>query len=135
MEAFFDIFRDNFFEAVCAVITTCAFAICSLIYRKIRGLIQAVLAMNHDQLYRMGEFYILTNQITVAELKNLEYLYSGYHAIGGNGTGTEIYEKCKELPVVDRRTKYNPYYTERAKTKEDAARNAQKYGKEYRYGK
>ena len=110
-----DLILNHIVEIVCTTITGGVFAMISLLYRRIKGLIEAVMAINHDQLYRMGEFYILTNQITVNEMKNLEYLYRGYHALGGNGTGTEIYEKCKELPVVDRRTKYNPYYTERMK--------------------
>ena len=110
-----DFITDNIIELLCAAITTGVFGMFSKLYKKIKGLVEAVMAINHDQLYRMGEFYILTNQITVNEMKNLEYLYRGYHALGGNGTGTEIYEKCKELPVVDRRTKYNPYYTERMK--------------------
>ena len=111
-----EILQEHFIEVFCATITAGVFGMFSHTYKKFKGLIMAVLAINHDQLYRQGEFYILTNEITVSELRNLEYLYKGYHALGGNGTGTEIYEKCKELPVVDRRTKYNPYYTERIKT-------------------
>lgn len=71
----------------------------------------ALLSLNHDMLYRNGKFYIHSKQITIDELKNLEYLYKSYHALGGNGTGTEIYEKCKDLPIVEKRTVMNPYYT------------------------
>ena len=71
----------------------------------------ALMALNHDMLYRNGKFYIHSNQITIEELRNLEFLYNSYHALGGNGTGTEIYEKCKELPIVEKRTAMNPYYT------------------------
>ena len=28
-----------------------------------------------------------------------EHLYKAYHALGGNGTGTEIYKRVKELPM------------------------------------
>ena len=48
----------------------------------------ALLSLNHDMLYRNGKFYIHSKQITIDELKNLEYLYKSYHALGGNGTGT-----------------------------------------------
>ena len=34
-------------------------------------------------------------------LKNLEYLYKSYHALGGNGTGTELYNRAKALPICD----------------------------------
>ena len=104
---------NNIVEVTCITLVTAFFGVMGYLLKKANGLVEAVLAMNHDQLYRQGEFYILSGEITVSELKNLEYLYSGYHALGGNGTGTELFEKCKELPVVDRRTKYNPYYTQR----------------------
>lgn len=108
-----DLIRDNFISILCAGIAGVATGIMTRLYRKINGLILSVMAMGHDDLFRYAEFYILTNEITVKELENLEHIYKGYHALGGNGTGTEIFEKCKELPVVDKRTKYNPYYTER----------------------
>lgn len=31
----------------------------------------------------------------------IEYLYRGYHALGGNGTGTELYERVKELKLKE----------------------------------
>lgn len=68
------------------------------------------LAMAHDVLYRYATFYIATNQITVEEMRNLTYIYEEYAAMGGNGTGKELYERCKELPIVEKRTKWNPYY-------------------------
>lgn len=29
----------------------------------------------------------------------LKYLYDSYHALGGNGTGTELYNRAKALPI------------------------------------
>lgn len=74
---------------------------------------KVIMALAHDDLYRYAQFYIMSNQITPEEMKNLEHIYDGYHALGGNGTGTELYERCKELPIVEKRTKWNPYYTEK----------------------
>ena len=113
-----DAILDNIVSVTCATVTAGVLGLIVVCFKRLQGLVAAVLAINHDQLYRQGEFYILSGEITMNELKNLEYLYRGYHALGGNGTGTEIYEKCKELPVVERRTKYNPYYTERLKGEE-----------------
>lgn len=39
--------------------------------------------------------------IDTSGLKNLEYLYKSYHALGGNGTGTELYNRAKALPIRD----------------------------------
>lgn len=37
----------------------------------------------------------------VAERRHLESVYGAYHALGGNGTGTRLYEDAMSLPVVD----------------------------------
>lgn len=57
---------------------------------------QGVLAILHDRLFQAGRHYI-----TLGELKNIEYLYTSYHNLGGNGTGTEIWERIKELPIKE----------------------------------
>lgn len=58
-----------------------------------------MVALLHDSLFRNCEQYIKRGEITVNELENLETLYASYHALGGNGTGTALYEKCKLLGI------------------------------------
>lgn len=60
---------------------------------------EGVLAILHDRLYQSCQFHIHKKSITVADLDNLEYLYRSYHDLGGNGTGTELYNRCKRLPI------------------------------------
>ena len=60
-----------------------------------------VLALLHDRLYQGGTYFIRQEEISTAEMKNIEYLYRGYHALGGNGTGTELYERVKELKLKE----------------------------------
>lgn len=105
-----DIISENFVSIFCTVVMTGAVGAVTRLFGQFRGLTQAVLAINHDRLYQACTFFILTNQITIDELKNLEYLYDGYHNLGGNGTGTELYEKCKDLPIVEKRTKWHESY-------------------------
>ena len=62
---------------------------------------EGVLALLHDRLYQGCRFHIREKQIEAAELKNMEYLYNGYHTLGGNGTGTELYERVKDLPLKE----------------------------------
>lgn len=76
------------------------------------------LAMAHDIIYRYASFYIASGEITVEEMRNLTYRYEEYAAMGGNGTGKELYERCKELPIVEKRTKWNPYYTSKERNDE-----------------
>ena len=39
--------------------------------------------------------------LDVADRRHLENVYSAYHDIGGNGTGTRLYEESMHLPVID----------------------------------
>ena len=96
---------ENIIGIMCTLVMTSAVGVITHLFKQFRGLSQAVMAINHDRLYQACTFFILTGEITIDELKNLEYLYEGYHALGGNGTGTELYEMCKVLPIVDKRTK------------------------------
>ena len=60
-----------------------------------------LLAIMHDRLYQACTYYIQQGWIVASGLKNLEYLYQSYHALGGNGTGTELYNRAKALPIRD----------------------------------
>lgn len=62
---------------------------------------EGLLAIMHDRLYQSCTFYIKQGSIDTDGLKNLEYLYTRYHALGGNGTGTELYNRAKSLPICD----------------------------------
>lgn len=56
-------------------------------------------AMLHDRLYQSCNYYIARGWIDTVGLRNIGYLYDSYHALGGNGTGTELYNRAKALPI------------------------------------
>lgn len=60
---------------------------------------EGLLALLHDRLYQACQHHINNGYIAVTDLDNLEYLYESYHDLGGNGTGTELYMRCKALPI------------------------------------
>ena len=60
---------------------------------------EGLLAILHDRLYQACTHYIEIGHIDLSALKNVEYLYKSYHALGGNGTGTELYTRAKALPI------------------------------------
>lgn len=62
---------------------------------------EGVLALLHDRLYQGCRYHIHEGKIADDEMKNMEYLYRGYHALGGNGTGTELYNRIKKLPLKE----------------------------------
>ena len=60
---------------------------------------KGVLTILHNKIYTLGKHYIEQKDISIEDLKDFECLYEAYHALGGNGTGTEIYERVKSLPI------------------------------------
>lgn len=58
---------------------------------------EGVVALLHDRLFQSGMYFLDKGEISVAEHQNFEDLYNAYHNLGGNGTGTEIYERVNEL--------------------------------------
>ena len=94
------------FSIVIGVLTAC--------YNKIKAdqkktqteynaLKQAMVAMLHDRVYQSCTYYLTLGYIPVEKaeeiLDNIQMIYDAYHALGGNGTGTEIYTRFKALPI------------------------------------
>lgn len=40
------------------------------------------------------------NGMTLTERRHLEHVYEAYHTLGGNGTGTRLYNEAMSLPVL-----------------------------------
>ena len=102
--------QENMVAIICSGVASSQLARWYGWVKRMRGLFVAVRADSRDKVRRFGKFYILTNQITMEELEDLGEIYKGYHSLGGNGTITEVYERCLDLPIVKERTKWNPYY-------------------------
>ncbi|MEE0418484.1 MAG: hypothetical protein UDG86_00390 [Lachnospiraceae bacterium] len=60
-----------------------------------------VLAILHDRIFQAARYYISQGCITIEELRNVQYLYDSYHELGGNGTGTELFERIKKLEIKE----------------------------------
>ena len=56
---------------------------------------KATLALLHDRLHSAYRSSQKRDNIDIEELRNLDYIYSAYKALGGNGTGDEIYKRIK----------------------------------------
>jgi hypothetical protein len=62
---------------------------------------KALKALAHDSLFRYCRYLIEQGSINASELENLEYLFDGYHSLGLNGTGEELYHRAKDLPYAE----------------------------------
>lgn len=61
----------------------------------------AVQAVLHDSLYNQCTKVIYRGAVTISELDNIEHLFRGYSGVGGNGTGEALYNKVKNLELID----------------------------------
>lgn len=63
----------------------------------------AMIAMLHDRLFAECNKYLSLGHIPVEDaeeiLNNLGILYDAYHVLGGNGTGTKLYERVCKLKI------------------------------------
>lgn len=57
-----------------------------------------VLALLHDRLYQACQFFLKRGYCNLDDRDNLEYMFRPYKALGGNGTGEELYNRCLALP-------------------------------------
>lgn len=64
------------------------------------ALTQGVLSLLHNRIYELAREAIKRGGITEDELDELENLYRPYKALGGNGTGCQLYERAKKLPLI-----------------------------------
>ena len=59
---------------------------------------EGMLALLHDRIFGIYAECSHKGFAGVEDLRNLAYLYQPYHAMGGNGTGTELYNRVKDMP-------------------------------------
>lgn len=64
-----------------------------------KALKKGVKAMLHDRLYQSCRYYIQQGYVDSEGLTNVGLVYEAYHELKGNGTGTNLYERMKALPL------------------------------------
>ena len=81
-------------------------AVLGVAYRKLKkrlddqdAIKEAMKALLWDRLYQIYNECEKECKISIDGLKNVENIYKQYHALGGNGTGTELYERLQNLPT------------------------------------
>lgn len=59
----------------------------------------ALRALCRDRILQGYIYYRQKNSIAPQELETMNKLYEAYHALGGNGTITSVFERITELPI------------------------------------
>ena len=61
----------------------------------------SLLALIRDRILQGYRYYRRENGISPQDLETMTKLYMAYHALGGNGTITALYDKIKALPIKE----------------------------------
>lgn len=64
---------------------------------------QGVIVTLHMRLYELCQDALDRGYITTEQLRNAEEVYNVYHSLGGNGTGTALYNRMQKLPIENDR--------------------------------
>ena len=60
-----------------------------------------LLGLAHNVIFDKCEKYLARGYITTMEYDDLLYVYEPYNESGGNGTGTQLFEQVKKLPIKE----------------------------------
>lgn len=58
-----------------------------------------IMALLHADLYKACAAILERGWVSSSELDDLTKLYDAYHSLGGNGTGTELYNRAIKCPI------------------------------------
>lgn len=97
-------------EALFTLIISCLGMWCKMLNSKLKektkeqeALKSGMIAILHDRLFHICNYYLSLGYIPVDKseevLDNAKIIYEAYHGIGGNSTGTVLYEKLLKLKV------------------------------------
>lgn len=67
-------------------------------FKRLDAMETALRASMYDRLYYLHGRFMRQGWISIPDLENVTGIYDGYHALGGNGVGTKLYEDLKSLP-------------------------------------
>lgn len=78
--------------------------------KRLDALEDGVKGLLHDRIHERYHECDKKGYADVQDRENMEKLYEPYHALGGNGTGTDLYTKMRALPTApaDNKTPENP---------------------------
>ena len=61
----------------------------------------ALLALTRDRILQGYRYYRREGGISTQDMETMSKLYAAYHALGGNGTITAVYNKITGMPIKE----------------------------------
>jgi hypothetical protein len=86
-------------SALAAAAVACLTGTIKHLWNRQKSVQDGMLALMHDRIFTIYGECSRKGYASVEDIRNLEYLYRPYHALGGNGTGTELFERVKKMPT------------------------------------
>lgn len=71
----------------------------SRIFKRQKAVEDGLVALLHSEIRREYKECEAKEYASIPDLENVENLYKSYHALGGNGTGTELVERIRNMPT------------------------------------
>lgn len=68
--------------------------------KRFNNLEKAQVAILHNKIYRQCTEHLIDEFISLADMDDLDYLFSAYKSLGGNGTGEDLYNEVRRLPKI-----------------------------------
>jgi len=85
-------------EVLFGGITTIVSGAFVYIYRQFKAIKMGMQAMLRNGIIEQYNKYMEKGYIPIYAMENVTAMYKEYHALGGNGTITELYKELLELP-------------------------------------
>ena len=114
---------ENFMQIVLSIITATVTSFVGFLFYKIKKIAEqrakdeeirlqsvllyeesikrAVCALCRDRILQGYRYYKQNGGVSTQDLETMTKLYKAYHALGGNGTITAVFEKILKLPISE----------------------------------
>lgn len=93
--------KDTIITVIVTSAVTGAMTYALVIKSKIKALFKSQCDQLRLQIIRLCKNSLADGYITFSELEALTKAYDSYHALGGNGSITALYEKTKQLEMKE----------------------------------
>ena len=98
----FEILEKVFIIVITALVTS-SLSYVTIVRSKIKALYSSQCSQLRIQILELSRQCLAKEYVTYEELDALNKAYQDYHALGGNGTITKIYEDVSDLPLKSSR--------------------------------
>lgn len=92
---------DLVLRALIPIVVAAIVAALGMLYKRLNAFQVGLAAMMRDRLVQGSKYYINQGYMPLEERTSFELMYNAYHANGGNGVVTDLYERTMALPYTE----------------------------------